>query len=45
MKFAQNNHLTRLFGPTLLFGTWEYFAKNWMGNYAPEAEILRLDIS
>ena len=24
MKFAQNNHPTRLFGPTLLFGTWEY---------------------
>ena len=24
MKFAQNNHPTRLFGPTCLFGTWEY---------------------
>ena len=28
MKFAQNNHPTRLFGPTLLFGTWEYFISN-----------------
>ena len=27
MKFAQNNHPTRLFGPTGLFGTWEYFIK------------------
>ena len=24
MKFAQNNHPTRLFGSSLLFGTWEY---------------------
>ena len=24
MKFAQNNHPTSLFGPTILFGTWEY---------------------
>ena len=24
MKFAQNNHPARLFGPTCLFGTWEY---------------------
>ena len=24
MKFAQNNHPTRLFGHTRLFGTWEY---------------------
>ena len=24
MTFARNNHPTRLFGPTLLFGTWEY---------------------
>ena len=24
MKFAQNNHPNRLFGPTCLFGTWEY---------------------
>ena len=23
MKFAQNNHPTRSFGPTRLFGTWE----------------------
>ena len=25
MKFTQNNHPTRLFGPTCLIGTWEYF--------------------
>ena len=35
MKFAQNNHPTRFFGPTRLFGTWEYvkmclFTMNWM---------------
>ena len=24
MKFAQNIHPTRLFGPTRLIGTWEY---------------------
>ena len=24
MKFAQNNHPTRLFGPTRLFDTFEY---------------------
>ena len=24
MKFARNNHPTLLFGPTCLFGTWEY---------------------
>ena len=24
MKFTQNNHPTRLFGPTRLIGTWEY---------------------
>ena len=24
MKFAQNIHPTRLFGPTCLIGTWEY---------------------
>ena len=28
MKFAQNNHPTRLFGPIRLFGTWEYIQKN-----------------
>ena len=24
MKFTQNTHPTRLFGPTRLIGTWEY---------------------
>ena len=28
MKFAQNNHPTRLFGPTRLIGTWEYTEKS-----------------
>ena len=27
MKFTQNNHPTRLFGPTRLIGTWEYSQK------------------
>ena len=26
MKFTQNNHPTRLFGPNRLVGTWEYQA-------------------
>ena len=28
MKFSQNNHPTRLFGPTRLIGTWEYAKAN-----------------
>jgi hypothetical protein len=28
MKFAQNIHPTRLFGPTRLIGTWEYHARS-----------------
>ena len=31
MKFAQNNHPTFLFGPTCLFGTWE-----WEGLKSPK---------
>ena len=27
MKFAQNIHPTRLFGPTRLIGTWEYIQR------------------
>ena len=32
MKFAQKTHPTRLFGPTCLLGTWEYFYWNDFGN-------------
>ena len=28
MKFTQNIHPTRLFGPTRLIGTWEYTEKS-----------------
>jgi hypothetical protein len=32
MKFPQNNHPTRLFGPTRLIGTWEYLLKGFFLN-------------
>ena len=35
MKFAQNNHPTHLFGPTRLFGTWEYETFNNNGILLP----------
>ena len=34
MKFAQNDHPTRLFGPIYLFGTWKYYAQEEKKNHS-----------
>ena len=39
MKFAQNNHPTRLFDPTLLFGTWEKELAVLVYTYTAQASL------